>query len=174
MTKEQKTKVINELSAILANTSFYLADTGGMTVQVTNRLRRDCFKQGISMLTAKNTLIKKALEKTGKKELSGMTGVLNGSTSIFFSGIPVAPAKVIKNFRKKEKKPLLKAAFIEESVYLGDDQLNFLANLKSKNELIADIVLSLKSPAMNVINALLSGKNKLAGIVKTLSEKPDA
>lgn len=171
MTRNEKNQVIDQLTERLKNTPhFYITDVSTLTVESTNLLRRECHKNQVSMAMYKNSFIKKAIERSGK-DCSGLTDVLKGSSSIMFCDVAGTPAKLIKNFRKKHDKPVLKGAFVEESVYIGDDQLNALASIKSKNELIGDIVMLLQSPAKNVIGALQSGKNKLAGIVKTLSEK---
>jgi large subunit ribosomal protein L10 len=173
MTKEEKNKVIEELAVrFSAASTFYISDIAGMTVQKTSQLRRQCFNSGIQLKVAKNTLIRKALEKSGK-ECSEMFPQLTGSSSIMFSETGNGPAKVIKEFRKSHEKPVLKAAFVESTVYIGDNELNTLASLKSKKELIADVVALLQSPAKNVISGLLTGKDKLGGIVKTLSERPE-
>jgi large subunit ribosomal protein L10 len=133
-------------------------------------LRRKCFEKDIRLVVVKNTLLKKALEKLDG-EYGELYGVLKDSTSVMFSETGNAPAKLIKEFRKKLDKPVLKAAFVEESIYIGDDQIEILSSLKSKEELIGDIILLLQSPAKNVLSALQSGGNTLAGIIKTLSEK---
>lgn len=174
MKKEEKDKVIASLTETLANNNnFYLTDTSGLTAEKTSSLRRECFNKGIKVLVVKNTLLKKAMEKSTAKNYSDLFPALKGSTAVMFCEAGNAPAKVIKEFRKTGDKPVLKAAFVEESVYLGDNQLDFLVAIKSKNELIGDIIGLLQSPAKNVISGLQSGKNKLAGIVKTLSERPE-
>lgn len=173
MNKETKNQVITELTEELNNVPvFYLADTSGLTVENTNKLRRICFHRKVRMKVIKNTLLKKAMERTGKN-YEGMYDTLHGVTSIFYAEGGNVPAKVIKEFRKKSEKPILKAAFVEEAIFIGDDQLESLVNLKSKNELIGEIIGLLQSPAKNVVSALQSGKNKLAGIVKTLSEREE-
>lgn len=171
MKKEEKQQVINELSELFtSNNSFYLADTTGLTVEQVNKLRRLCFKEGIKVKMAKNTLIKKALEAMNN-DYTGIYPALKGSSSIMVCESPNAPAKIIKEFRKTLDKPQLKAAYIEASIFIGDNQLETLANLKSKGELIGEIIGLLQSPAQNVISALQSGGNKLGGILKTLSER---
>lgn len=173
MNKETKNQVIAELTEELNKVPvFYLADTSGLTVENTNKLRRICFNRKVRMKVIKNTLLKKAMERTGKN-YEGMYDTLHGVTSVFYAEAGNVPAKVIKEFRKKSEKPILKAAFIEETVFIGDDQLEPLVNLKSRNELIGEIIGLLQSPAKNVVSALQSGKNKLAGIVKTLSEREE-
>lgn len=173
MNKAEKTKIIDDLAGELShNRVIYLADMGGMAVKDVNSFRRLCFNKNVRVKTIKNTLLKKAVEKSSAS-MSELTSVLSGSTSIMFSETGNIPAKVIKDFRKKHDKPLLKAAYIEESVFIGDKQLDSLVNLKSKNELIGEVIGLLQSPAKNVISALLSGKNKIAGIVKTLGDRPE-
>lgn len=157
------------------NPNFYLTDTSSLTVEKTNNLRRACFNKQIKMRVVKNSLLQKAMEKTGR-DYQALFPALKGTTAVMFSTSGSEPAKLIKQFRKdnpKSEKPVLKAAYVEESAYLGHDQLDTLASIKSKNELIGDIIGLLQSPAKNVISALQSGKNKLAGIVKTLSERPE-
>ncbi|UJH92422.1 50S ribosomal protein L10 [Antarcticibacterium sp. 1MA-6-2] len=171
MTREEKSIVIEDLTAQLANNNIiYLADISGLNALNTSNLRRACFKANIKLAVVKNTLLAKAMEASDK-EFGELPSVLKGNTSIMFSEVGNAPAKVIKEFRKKSDKPLLKGAFIEEAVYLGDNNLDNLVNIKSKEEVIGDIVGLLQSPAKNVISALKSGGGKIAGILKTLSEK---
>ena len=171
MTREEKSQVIKDLTAQLTeNETIYLADISGLDAGSTSNLRRACFRAGVKLAVVKNTLLKKAMDGSDK-EFGELTDVLKGNTSLMFSETSNAPAKVIKAFRKKSDKPLLKGAFIEEAVYIGDDQLNTLVDIKSKDELIGEIIGLLQSPAKNVISALKSGGGILAGIVKTLSEK---
>ncbi|MGC6429725.1 MAG: 50S ribosomal protein L10 [Jejuia sp.] len=171
MTREEKSQVIQDLTAQLAdNTNIYLTDISGLNAGTTSDLRRACFKANVSMAVVKNTLLEKAMEASDK-EFGELPTVLKGNTSIMFAEAGNAPAKVIKAFRKKSEKPLLKGAFIEEAVYIGDEQLDALVDIKSKDELIGEIVGLLQSPAKNVISALKSGGGTLAGIIKTLSEK---
>ena len=172
MNKSEKTQIIEELKEKFSKASnFYIADTGGLTVQEINKLRRICFDNGVEMRVAKNTLIYKALEATNKQ--TELENALKGHTSLLFSEVANAPAKVIKKFRKDKEKPTLKAAWIDTSIYIGNDQVDVLASLKSKNELIGEVIMILQSPVKNVLGALLSGKTKLAGIVKTLSEREE-
>jgi large subunit ribosomal protein L10 len=174
MTKEEKTNAIAELKEKLQNASvIYLADTSELTVENTNKLRRLCFNRKVQLSVVKNTLLKKAIEQSSDKNLTDLISVLHGPTSLMISEGGSIPAKLIKDFRKTSAKPILKGAYIEESVYVGDDQLEALASLKSKNELIGDVIALLQSPSKNVVSALQSGKSKLAGIVKTLSEKQE-
>ena len=174
MKKEEKTEVIDSLVKQLAdNSHFYLTDVASLTAEKTSQLRRLCFNKNIKMLVVKNSLLKKAMERSEGKDYEQLLGSLKGSTAIMFSEVGSDPAKLIKEFRIKNDKPLLKAAFVEECAYVGDNQLDTLASIKSKNELIGDIVGLLQSPAKNVISALKSSGGKLAGIVKTLSEKSE-
>ena len=173
MTREEKSKVIEDLTAQLGdNTNIYLTDISGLDAGTTSNLRRACFKSGIKLAVVKNTLLSKAMDASDK-DFAELPGVLKGNTAIMLSETGNAPAKVIKEFRKKSEKPLLKGAFIEEAIYVGDDQLEALVNIKSREELIGDIIGLLQSPAKNVISALKSGGGTLAGIIKTLSEKEE-
>ncbi|MDO5970957.1 50S ribosomal protein L10 [Flavivirga aquimarina] len=171
MTRQEKSQVIEELTGQLAdNANIYLADISGLNAGSTSDLRRACFKAGVKLAVVKNTLLEKAMEAS-EKEFGELPTVLKGNTSVMYSEAGNAPAKVIKAFRKKSEKPLLKGAFIEEAVYIGDDQLDMLVDIKSKEELIGEIVTLLQSPAKNVISALKSSGGTIAGIIKTLSEK---
>jgi len=171
MTREEKAVVIEDLTAQLAeNATIYLADISGLDAVSTSDLRRACFKANIKLAVVKNTLLAKAMEASDK-EYGELPDVLKGNTAMMFSEVGNAPAKLIKNFRKKSDKPILKGAYIEEAVYVGDDNLETLVNIKSKEELIGDVIGLLQSPAKNVISGLKSGGGKLAGILKTLSEK---
>ena len=171
MTREEKSRVIEDLTAQLAdNTTIYLADISGLNALNTTNLRRACFKANVKLAVVKNTLLAKAMESSDK-DFGELPSVLKGNTSIMFSETGNAPAKVIKEFRKKSDKPLLKGAFIEEAIFVGDDKLETLVNIKSKEEVIGDIIGLLQSPAKNVVSALKSGGGKIAGILKTLSEK---
>lgn len=171
MTREEKALVIEDLTARLAESAtIYLADVSGLDAVATSNLRRACFKADIKLTVVKNTLLAKAMEASDK-EFGALPEVLKGSTSLMLSNTGNAPAKIIKNFRKKSDKPLLKGAFIEEAVYIGDENLETLANIKSKEEVIGEIIGLLQSPVKNVISGLKSGGSKLAGILKTLSEK---
>jgi len=173
MKKEEKSQLIDSLAARLKGaSSFYLTDTSTLNAATTSRLRRTCFKKNVELQVVKNTLLQKAMEKSGKS-FDELYPVLNGPTSIMFSEAANDPAKLIKEFRRTAPKPILKGAYVEETIYLGDAQLDALVNIKSKLELIGDLIGLLQSPAKNVISALQSGGNKLSGIVKTLSEKPE-
>lgn len=171
MTREEKSQVIEELTAQLAdNAHIYITDISGLNAKNTSELRRACFKADIKMAVVKNTLLSKAMEASDK-DFGDLPKTLVGNTSVMYSETGNAPAKVIKLFRKKSDRPLLKGAFIEEAIYIGDDQLDALVNIKSREELIGEIVGLLQSPAKNVISALKSGGGIIAGLVKTLSER---
>jgi len=171
MTREEKAQVIEDLTGTLTGSSvIYLTDISGLDATLTSNLRRACFKANVKLAVVKNTLLEKAMEKSDK-EFGELPEVLKGNTSLMLSEKGNAPAKVIKEFRKKSKKPILKGAFVDQAIYIGDDQLDALVNIKSREELIGDIITLLQSPAKNVISALQSGGNKLSGILKTLSEK---
>lgn len=171
MTREEKATVIEDLTAQLAdNSTIYLADISGLDALATSALRRACFKANIKLSVVKNTLLAKAMEAS-EKEFGELPESLKGNTSLMFSETGNGPAKLIKNFRKKSDKPLLKGAFVEEAIYVGDENLDTLVNIKSKEEMIGEIIGLLQSPAKNVISGLKSGGGKLAGILKTLSEK---
>jgi len=155
MNKEEKTKVIDQLLGQLnANNKIYLADCSSLTVERVNAFRKACFDKKIKVTVVKNTLLKKALERANDSKMAGLIPALKGETALIFTDVANAPAKVIRDFRKKDKKPALKAAYLEENVYLGDDQLEMLASLKSKNELIGDIVMLLQSPIKRVLGGL--------------------
>lgn len=171
MTREDKHKLVEGLVEDFKKAShFYFTDISGMNAETTSELRRACFKSGIELRVVKNTLIKKALEKIGD-DYTDMFTTLKGSTSVMFTDANNAPAKLIKQFRRKNKKPILKAAYVEQSVYVGDNQLDALVNIKSKEELVADVVLLLKSPMTNLVSQLQSGANTIHGVLKTLEEK---
>ena len=171
MTREEKSQVIEDLTAELAsNANIYLADISGLNALTTSELRRACFKANVKLAVVKNTLLEKAMEAS-ERDFGNLPSILKGNTSVMYSETGNAPAKLIKTFRKKSEKPLLKGAFIEECVYIGDNQLDMLVDIKSKEELLGEIVGLLQSPAKNVVSALKSSGGKLAGILKTLSEK---
>jgi large subunit ribosomal protein L10 len=171
MTREEKLTVIEDLTAQLAdNGVIYLADISGLDAQATSNLRRACFKANIKLAVVKNTLLAKAMEASDK-DFGDLPSTLKGNTSLMLAETGNGPAKLIKDFRKKTQIPLLKGAFIEEAVYIGDDQLEALVAIKSKEEVIGDIIGLLQSPAKNVISGLKNGGGKLAGILKTLSER---
>ncbi|MCH4154817.1 MAG: 50S ribosomal protein L10 [Muribaculaceae bacterium] len=172
MRKEDKDKIIVSIGETLKQyTCVYLAETTGMDAEKTSDFRRACFKSDIKLLVCKNTLLKKAMDASDV-DYSGLYPALKGATSLMLCNTGNAPAKLLKKFVKKgDKLPVLKAALVEESVYMGAEQLDFLSSLKSKNELIAEVIALLQSPAKNVVSALQSSGNKLHGILETLSKK---
>ena len=175
MNKEQKSAVIEDLKEKVSQyDNFYLTDASAMTVEDVNKLRRLCCERGVKFEVVKNTLLRKAFDAHGVK-YEGLFGILHGETSVMFSESSNEPAKLIKKFRTENQKdkPLLKGAYVGADVFIGDNSLDALINLKSKEELVGEIIGLLQSPAKNVISALLSSEQKLAGIVKTLSEKED-
>lgn len=155
MNKIEKTKVIEDLVEKLnSNDKIYLADCSTLTVEKVNAFRRQCFEKKISVTVVKNTLLKKALERANDSNLTGLIPALKGETALMFTEVANAPAKVIRDFRKKDAKPAVKAAYVESMVFIGDDQIDALASLKSKNELIGDVIALLQSPIQRVIGAL--------------------
>ena len=172
MTREEKSQVIQDLTGKLTdNPVIYLADISGLNASDTSNLRRACFKANVKLAVVKNTLLAKAMDSSDK-DFGDLPSVLKGNTSLMMAETGNAPAKVIKAFRKgKQEKPILKGAYVEQAVYVGDDQLDNLVNIKSKEEVIGDIIGLLQSPAKNVISALQSGGGKIHGILQTLSEK---
>lgn len=173
MRKEEKNQLVDVLVEKLNNSQIiYLTDISELNALDTSNLRRQCFKRDIRLSVVKNTLLRLAMEKS-EKNLEGFYGILKGPTSLMFAATGNGPAKLIKELRRTSSKPVLKGAFVEEMTYLGDDQLDFLVNIKSRDELLADLIGLLQSPAKNVISALQSGSRNLTGILKTLSEKED-
>ena len=171
MRREEKNEIINSLTESINQFShFYLTDIAQLNAADTSTLRRKCFENEIKLILVKNTLLKRALEQSGK-DLGELYDVLDGPTSVMFSNNGNAPAKLIKEFRKKKDKPLLKGAYVQESVYLGDIMLDSLVALKTKEELVGDVIMLLQSPAKNVISALQSGGNKIHGVLETLSKR---
>ena len=171
MNKEEKHELVLALTEQMKEYgNFYITDTSNLTVAKVNDIRRKCFESDITMQVAKNSLIKKAME-AADGDFSPIYDVLKGSSTILFTKSATAPAKLIKQLRKTGEKPILKAAYIDSAVFVGDNQLDTLINLKSKEQLIGEIIGLLQSPAKNVVSALQSGGNKLAGIVKTLQER---
>jgi large subunit ribosomal protein L10 len=171
MKREDKDQVIENLTELLKLSSHvYLTDTGELNAKETSTLRRKCFENEIKLVFVKNTLLRKAFEKFDNK-YEELYPSMKGYSSVMLSNTGNAPAKLIKEFRKTNKKPILKAAFVEECVYTGDEMLDSLVTIKTREELIADIVFMLQSPIKNVISSLESGKHIIAGVVKTLSEK---
>lgn len=171
MNREEKQEIVNALTEqIKSYGNFYITDTADLTVAKINGIRRKCFDKGIAIQVVKNTLIKKALVEAGV-DSEELIGILKGSSTLLFSETGNAPAKLIKELRKEGDKPVLKGAYIDTAVFIGDNQIDALSKLKSKNELIGDIIGLLQSPAKNVISGLQSGGNTLAGLVKTLQER---
>ena len=172
MKKEDKATVIAQIAETIKSYSgFYLVETAGLDAEKTSAFRRACFGADVKLMVVKNTLLHKALESL-EGDYSELYPALKGSTSLMCTNVGNAPAKLLKDFVKKgDTLPALKAAYVEETVYMGADQLDALAAIKSRNELIADVVALLQSPAKNVISALTSGGSKLHGILETLSKK---
>lgn len=175
MNTAQKVQVVEALTAKLKQYDVvYLADMGGFNAEVTSNFRRECFKQEIKLEVVKNTLLIKAMEQSGK-DFSELMTVAKGETCVLFAETANAPARLIRDFRKslgkKNEKPILKGAYAQECTYLGNDQLEALVNIKSKDELVGEIIGLLQSPAKNVLSALQSGGSTIAGVVKTLSER---
>ena len=172
MTKEEKNKIIDSLVETLsAYNGFYITDISTLTVEKTNQLRKLCFTKGVKLTMAKNTLIRKALERINAVEYEPVFSSLKGTSALMLSEGSSIPAKLIKEFRKKSDRPILKCAYIEASVFVGDNQLDTLASLKTKNELIGEIIGLLQSPVQRVIGGLQGGGQKIAGIIKTLESR---
>jgi large subunit ribosomal protein L10 len=171
MKKEEKFQIIESLTEKLKTSDFfYLTDTSDLDVETINKLRRLCFKKEVSLQVVKNTLLRKAMDKSGK-DFEPLFNVMKGATSIMFADTGNGPARLIKEFRKTSPKPIVKGAYIQEAYFIGDDQLEALSNIKSRDELLGDLIGLLQSPARNVISALQSGGSIIAGVVKTLSER---
>jgi large subunit ribosomal protein L10 len=171
MRREEKNSIIDGLREQINNAShFYLADISNLNAADTSNLRRKCFEKQIELVVVKNTLLKQALDQS-EGNFEELYDTLKNSTSIMFCETGNVPAKLIKDFRKEHDRPVLKAAFVEESIYLGDEQLDMLSALKSKNELIGDVLALLQSPMSNLLSAMQSGGNNMAGAIKTLAEK---
>jgi len=172
MKKEEKNVIIDKLAVLLKeNANFYLADISELNAEKTTALRRKCFERKVALTVVKNTLLQKALEKNGFAE-TAVFEALKGATALMFAaGAANAPAKLIKEFRASSDRPVLKAAYVQESLYVGDSTLEELVNIKSRDELIGDIIMLLQSPAKNVISALQSAGGTLAGIAKTLEKR---
>ena len=171
MRKEEKTAIVDSLTERLKEYShFYLTDTAELNAADTSALRRKCFENDIKLVVVKNTLLKRALEQSGIN-FQELYPILKGTTSIMFTNAGNTPAKLIREFRREHAKPVLKGAYVQESIYLGDNMLDALISLKSKQELIGDIILLLQSPAKNVISALQSGGNKIHGVLETLQKR---
>ena len=172
MQKELKVSIVDELTETLSKTGvFYITDTADLNAEGISNLRRICFKSDIELRVVKNTLLKKAFEQVEDRDYSEFYDLLKGPTALMISETGNAPAKVIKDFRKKHDKPILKGAWVEEAIYIGDDQVEALVNVKSKEELLGEIITILQSPAKNVVSALQSSGSTIAGLVKTLQER---
>ncbi len=171
MNKTEKTAVIIELAKIIGQFNhFYVTDTQGLNASQTNDLRRLCFKMDVKMMMVKNTLLKSAIQQS-EKHVEGFDEVFKGTSVVLFSDTGNVPARLIKEFRKKGELPIFKGAFVEESVYIGEEQLELLSNIKSKEELLGDLVALLQSPIKNVLSSLQSGGTTIAGLLKTLEER---
>lgn len=172
MTREEKAQYISDLAAQLSASSVvYLTDTADLTVEAVNSLRRKCFQSNISMRVVKNALLEKAMDQVEGKDFGALRDVLKGSTSVMISEVANAPAKLIADFRKKSEKPILKGAYIDEAIFIGDDQIKALESLKSKEELLGELIGLLQSPAKNVLSGLKGAGSKIAGILQTLEER---
>ena len=172
MTKEQKNQFVDDLAVTLSSAAvIYLADTSQLNAETTSKLRAECYKRDVKMSVVKNSLLKKAFERVEGKDFAELYDVLAGPTSLMISDTGNVPAKLIKEFRKKNERPILKAAYVEEMCFVGDDQLTALTEIKSREELIGDVIMLLQSPIKNVLGALQSGGHIVAGLVKTLSER---
>ena len=171
MNKEEKAKAVEELKGQLADyKSIYLTDIAGLDAVQTSKLRRECFNSNVKLSVVKNTFLERAMSES-ENDFGELKELLKGNTAVMLSAIANSPAKVIKKFRKDGDKPILKGAFVDEAIYIGDEHIEALFNLKSKEEVIGEIITLLQSPAKNVISALKSSSGKIAGLVKTLSEK---
>lgn len=174
MNKEEKIKAVEDLKNELVECkTLYLTDIAGLDSLQTSKLRRECFNSNVKLSVVKNTFLNRAMNESGV-DFGELKEQLEGNTTVMISDYGNAPAKIIKKFRKDGDKPILKGAFIDDAIYIGDEQIDFLSTLKSKQEIIGDIISLLQSPAKNVISALKSGSGKIAGLVKTLTEKPEA
>lgn len=171
--EEKKAIVANLVGKIKDNSHFYLTDIAELNAEKTSDLRKKCFEKEIELLVVKNTLLKKALEEV-EGEFNELDSTLVGNTAIMFCSVGNVPAKLIKDIRKTGEKPILKAAYVEESIYIGDDQLDALATIKSKDELLGDIVMLLQSPMKTLIGSLESGKNTISGLIKALEQRTEA
>ena len=172
MRKEEKKLIIENISEKLGQTpNFYIVDISGLNAAITAKLRQECFSKNITLMVVKNTLLRKALEQTGYTDVSQLFPILEGATSVFFTETANVPAKLIKEFGRLHGKPLLKGAYLQECVYTGEQHLEALVNIKSREELIGDIVAMLQAPVRNIISSLTSSGAKLAGIAETLGER---
>ncbi len=171
MKKEKKVELVEQiLENVKTYSHLYLTDINGLDAETTSALRRKCFEKDVKLTVVKNTLLKIALDKA-EGDYEEMYQTLVGNTAVMFSNTGNAPAKLIKEIRKDKEKPILKSAYVEESIYLGDDKIEVLSTIKSKDELIGDVITLLQSPVKNVVSALQSGGHTISGIVKTLSER---
>ena len=172
MTREEKDLQIKELTQMLADNSvLYLTDATGLNAEETTQLRRACYKNDVRMRVVKNTLLRRAMEASAGTDFSELYEVLSGQTALLVGNVGNAPAKILKEFRKKSDMPTLKAAYVEESTYLGDDQIDALTAIKSKDEIVAELIALLQSPMKNVVGALNSGGNTISGLVKALQDR---
>ena len=172
MTRTEKDQLIDELMQMLAEKNVvYLTDASGLDSESTTSLRRECYKKDIRVRVVKNTLLRKAMERIEDRDYSELYDVLKGQTALLVGDVGNAPARVLKEFRKNHDMPVLKGAYVEEATYLGDNNLEALTAIKSKEEVIADVIALLQSPAKNVIGALNSGGNTISGLVKALQER---
>ncbi len=176
MKKEDKKAIVAELTdKFSAANFFYIADSSSLSVEKVNDFRRMCFNKDVEMRVVKNSLVKKALESINDdSRYDSIYGALKGQTALLFSDTANAPGKILEEFRKKNDKPVLKAAYIDASVYIGDDAIKELAALKSREELIGDVIMLLQSPAKNVISALSSSGQTISGLLKTLADRPES
>lgn len=173
MTRTEKTQAIEELKEKFDSSQyFYFTDSSQLSVEEINKLRAICYKEGVEMKVVKNTLAHKALESFGEeRKYDGLYSSLKGPTTILFSNVANLPAKVIKEYRKSGERPVLKAAYIDTDVFLGDDQLDILTALKSKEDLIGEVIVLLQSPIKNLVGALQSGGNTISGLLKALEAR---
>ncbi len=173
MTRSEKAATIEELKGKFAeNSFFYLADSSSLTVEDINKLRGLCYEKGVEMRVVKNTLVQKALEAAPEeKKYAGLYEALKGPTAIMFTDTAKYPAAIIKEFRGDKERPFVKAAYIDSSIYIGDDKITELSKLKSKEELVGEIISLLQSPAKNVISALKSGGSTISGLLKALEQR---
>ena len=172
MTREEKNQAIEELQTLLQDTNvLYLADASSLNSADTTKLRGECYKAEIKLQVVKNTLLRIAMERTEGREYGELLDVLKGQTALMTSTVGNAPAKLIEEFRKTNERPILKGAYVEEAVYIGDDQLKALTEIKSKDELLGELVGLLQSPMRNVLGALQSGGNTISGLVKALGDR---
>ena len=172
MNKEEKVKLVKDLKDQLADyKSIYLTDIAGLDSVQTSKLRKECFNSNVKLSVVKNTFLERAMSDS-ESDFGELKDLLKGNTTIMLSDVGNSPAKVIKKFRKDGDKPILKGAFVDEAIYIGDEHIEALFKLKSKEEVIGEIISILQSPAKNIISALKSSSGKIAGLVKTLIEKP--